>query len=266
MSSAEEYQQLGPLEVRIRTHAQFSERQDDIAGAVLATLQLDRTASVLDVGCGTGAFLSRLKGEQHQGRLVGIDSSAAAVDALLAAGVAEAHLGSAMELPFRDAEFDAVTAMHMLYHVDDPDLAVREAYRVLKPNGQFVATVNHPAGLPILTGIASKAVESRGLPVSDVGEWVNSSDLPDRMDRVFGNVEVIRQDNALLISSPGPAADFVVAILGIYGVPDGHPDRADVELDARRLVDEWFASNPGPLRDGKGYAICRSFRGSHERA
>lgn len=197
---------------------------------------------------------------------MGIDTSEAAVDAVLAAGNAEAHLGSAMELPFRDGEFDAVTAMHMLYHVDDPDLAIREAFRVLQPGGQFVATVNRPAGLPILTGIASEAVESRGLSVSDVGDWVNSQDLPDRMGRVFGNVEVQRQDNALSISSPGPAADFVVAILGIYGAPEGHPERNAVELKARRLVHEWFASNPGPLRDEKGYAICRSLRGPHERA
>lgn len=50
--------------------------------------------------------------------------------------------GDAQYLPFGDAQFDRVTANHMLYHVPTIDLAVAECARVLKPDGLFMAATN----------------------------------------------------------------------------------------------------------------------------
>ena len=50
--------------------------------------------------------------------------------------------GDAQYLPFGDAQFDRVTANHMLYHVPTIDLAVAECARVLKPDGLFIAATN----------------------------------------------------------------------------------------------------------------------------
>ena len=44
--------------------------------------------------------------------------------------VADAHM-----LPFRDSVFSLVVASHVLEHLDDPERALREIYRVLKPGG-----------------------------------------------------------------------------------------------------------------------------------
>jgi len=46
------------------------------------------------------------------------------------------------ELAFRDAEYDAVVAAWMLYHVPDLDRALGECARVLRPGGTFVAVTN----------------------------------------------------------------------------------------------------------------------------
>jgi SAM-dependent methyltransferase len=48
----------------------------------------------------------------------------------------------AQYLPFGDAQFDRVTANHMLYHVPSIELGVAECARVLKPEGLFVAATN----------------------------------------------------------------------------------------------------------------------------
>ena len=53
-------------------------------------------------------------------------------------------------LPFADASFDVVLAMHMLYHAPDPDLAVREIARVLKPGGRAIVTTNGAGNLGAL--------------------------------------------------------------------------------------------------------------------
>ncbi|MEW1659169.1 hypothetical protein [Streptomyces sp. NPDC093707] len=56
-----EYLRLGPLQTRIETHRRYSERVDEVEAAVLAELRLAAAESLLDVGCGTGSFLSRLR-------------------------------------------------------------------------------------------------------------------------------------------------------------------------------------------------------------
>jgi SAM-dependent methyltransferase len=42
-------------------------------------------------------------------------------------------------LPFRDGVFREVTHLWCLYHVDDPSVAIAEAWRVLSPGGRYYA-------------------------------------------------------------------------------------------------------------------------------
>ncbi|MEL6983354.1 MAG: class I SAM-dependent methyltransferase, partial [Actinomycetota bacterium] len=46
------------------------------------------------------------------------------------------------DLPFPDDSFDLAVANHMLYHAPDPDLAVAELARVLRPEGTLLAATN----------------------------------------------------------------------------------------------------------------------------
>lgn len=45
------------------------------------------------------------------------------------------------KMPFGDEEFDVVLCNHVLEHVDDPDVSMKEIYRVLKPGGWAVMQV-----------------------------------------------------------------------------------------------------------------------------
>lgn len=106
-------------------------------------------ARVLDVGCGSGYFLHRLR-EYGAGECHGID--------LMENRIAEGrkrypalHLqvGSATELPFEDGEFDLVTQFTCLSSIVDPDvrLAVaREMQRVAR--GGWVLSLDLRGMLP----------------------------------------------------------------------------------------------------------------------
>ena len=49
--------------------------------------------------------------------------------------------GTAYEIPFPDNEFESVLCTYVLEHLEEPKLALKEAYRVLKPGGIAIYTV-----------------------------------------------------------------------------------------------------------------------------
>lgn len=97
--------------------------------------------SVLDCGCGPGTITRDIAARIAPGRVTGLDFNAAQVgiaarDAA-AQGIANAEFrqGSVYELPFADASFDAVFSHALIEHLREPDRAMAEFMRVLKPGG-----------------------------------------------------------------------------------------------------------------------------------
>ena len=184
---ADEYRSLTPLQTRILTHQRYSENAMDVELDVLRALRLDPAAALLDVGSGTGAFQRRLRAEGHTGRLCVLDMSQAAVDAAEAVQDVVGFLGDAQALPVPDAAFDAVTARHMLYHVPDPVLAIREARRVLRPGGRFAAVVNLAETTPLMDDVVNTVLAAHGFgPLEGSGAAsVHSGNLPGMFEAVF---------------------------------------------------------------------------------
>jgi len=104
---------------------------------VLAETGLDASSRVLDVGCGISTVLHFLPGERH-----GIDPLSRHYQRLYRyPQEIQVREGSAEALPFADAHFDVVFCSNVLDHVTDPERAVAEVHRVLKPGGHFLLTV-----------------------------------------------------------------------------------------------------------------------------
>ncbi|TMK54792.1 MAG: class I SAM-dependent methyltransferase [Actinobacteria bacterium] len=93
---------------------------------------------VLDLGCRYGA-LTRAYAEGNEVTGVDVDREALAEAAKL--GIDTKWADADEPLPFEGASFDVVVAGELLEHVRDPDGLVAEARRVLRPGGQFVASV-----------------------------------------------------------------------------------------------------------------------------
>ena len=96
---------------------------------------------MLDVGAAQGVTLTAMAKRGFQA--VGVEPWAPAIEVshqlAHACGVQlDIRPGVAESLPFEDESVDFVNAYSVLEHVDDPDLALREAFRVLRRPGAFL--------------------------------------------------------------------------------------------------------------------------------
>jgi SAM-dependent methyltransferase len=112
----------------------------------IAAIERLRPAAVLEIGCGTGAFLLNPLAQQFpEIRFIGIDSD----DASIAYGnehYAADNLVFANELPASESNFDFVIASEVLEHVDAPVDFLRFARSKLSARGQVLLTIPNGYG------------------------------------------------------------------------------------------------------------------------
>ena len=140
---------------------------------------------ILVLGVGTGLELPLLPGNVLA---TGIDISApmlraarARVERMGLAHVKGLHLMDAGRLEFSDATFDVALAPYVMSVVPDPQQALDEAWRVLRPGGALVV-MNHFAAAGGLRSAVERRMETAAawlgwhpnFPYSTVADWIDS--------------------------------------------------------------------------------------------
>ncbi|MBX4955629.1 ArsR/SmtB family transcription factor [Rhizobium lentis] len=127
---------------------------EEVDAAVIRLLGSQPIDSLLDLGTGTGRILELLSGLYR--RAIGVDASR---DML---SVARANLDKSritkatvrhadiLNLPFEGQDFDLVTIHQVLHFFDQPEVAIAEAARMLRPGGRLVVIDLAPHALEYL--------------------------------------------------------------------------------------------------------------------
>jgi SAM-dependent methyltransferase len=92
---------------------------------------------VLEIGCGKGALLNRMRIAGHEAIGVDIDAEVIAYCTKTYPGI-DARVCSGDQLPFPDHSFDTVLSFDVFEHIPDSDKHLREVRRVLEPGGRYL--------------------------------------------------------------------------------------------------------------------------------
>jgi ubiquinone/menaquinone biosynthesis C-methylase UbiE len=122
---------------------------------------LEANDSVLDVGTGTGVVAVLAVGKLGSGgKVTGVDLSAemlvAARSKALRDGLENRIQFSRLDaeaLAFRDRSFDVVFSLFALLHLPDPQTALKEMFRVLRPGGRLILAVGSRPSIVSAAGV-----------------------------------------------------------------------------------------------------------------
>ncbi|MFE6775510.1 class I SAM-dependent methyltransferase [Streptomyces sp. NPDC057702] len=207
----------------------WQEPRYDLPGMVVERLR-DVRGTVVDVGCGNGGFLRRLRRDRPDLRIVGLDVS----PGILAEVPGPVAVADAARLPLSAAGVDAALATHMLYHVDDIPAAIGELARVVRPGGRVVVSTNserdkveldrlweRAAGdvLGVEKGPARMSLSAR-FPLEKAGGLLGAA---------FGDVETVELAGTVTVRTPEP----VIAHLASYRAWADQHDTPFTETVAR---------------------------------
>jgi SAM-dependent methyltransferase len=182
----------------------------------------DREPRLLDIGCGTGLFLS----QESRGKVaVGMDFSEEALGFARRRGISNLVCGDSQTMPVASNSFDIVTAFDLLEHVDDDAALIAETRRVLRPGG--IALIGVPAH-PFLRGAHDDALHHKRRY-----SW-------DELDRLFDPTLWIRRRMTWTFASIYPIAGLVRSMRNV--LPMSRNRIADTNLTPaclNRLLLEW---------------------------
>ncbi|MBB3455637.1 SAM-dependent methyltransferase [Rhizobium sp. BK313] len=203
--NAEQYGNSRKLAARARLNSQYTIAEIGWFPWVARQLPLKSGYRVLDVGCGPGWFWAAAGELPEKLDLTLSDFSPGMVQEAvercqpLPFASVTGQQADASALPFEDGSFDAVIAMHMLYHLPDPSGGIAEMYRVLKPGGFLAVTTNGAGNMRALYALTTVF----GSPPFDPAGAAFGYDAAERIMRAqFGSVTMTKHPARLRVTEP----------------------------------------------------------------
>jgi SAM-dependent methyltransferase len=200
------------IEEYARAHPQLGE--GEVSPLLEAAIRLlpDSSARILDLGCGEGGTLKGTTRRHPSISIIGLDLSV--LRARIAASMgAPTLVGDTNQLPFPESSVSLVILRHVIEHVENDVMTLREIRRVLRPNGLLY--LETPLRLKGAWYVYKNQSGSRVLDPTHLREYRSTLELQQRLVEselfpVYWNVRPISF----------PLSHIVYRLMGRFRVPE----------------------------------------------
>ena len=215
----EQYKDLRNLKVRWKLY-DYVVPKSDIYQKGFENLNLSSLEDVLEVGCGSGENVVRLRKKGHKGRVGGLDINPLlfkeASEKVFAQPI-EWYVGSADDLPFEDKSLDCVIAHFMIYHLPDIQKGLKEWKRVLRNGGRVLVSTASKDNFPKYVKFKERI--SQYLSCRSSPQFSASFNLENggaQLREVFLSVERYVFEGELQLRTVQPYLDFLISIRDFF--------------------------------------------------
>lgn len=193
---------------------EFTSPRHIIEEEVLGLLELKGNESLLDIGCAEGKLLLKTIERYPNVKCTGVDIAAGMINA----AEQEARrrklpisfrVEDAQQLSYPDETFNRVTALHMIYHVQDIEKAISEMARVLIPGGRLVLTANSVKSKEMLRVLKLEVADQMGFTnYPDPNLRFNIGKRGKLLERYFSRVELFPYESKLILKNTQPYVNY----------------------------------------------------------
>jgi ubiquinone/menaquinone biosynthesis C-methylase UbiE len=208
-----QYKQAGRLNIRINLHKKFSTNTNDWHEWVFSHFDLKPGMKVLEVGCGPATlwqansqFIPKAVNAYLSDFSFGMVRTSSQKD--LPRESIKFLNCEAQAIPFPEGYFDIVIANHMLYHVPDLQLTLREILRVLKKSGTLFAATNGKKHMIEIYDLIKKLIPETE-KVKPVSLNFNLENGKDILRDYFSEVDCIIYPDSLEVTEVQPLVDYI---------------------------------------------------------
>jgi SAM-dependent methyltransferase len=122
-----------------KKHWWFTSKKIIVLDTISQYVSLNKSANILDIGCGSGLMLNAL---EKLGSTTGMDMSDEAImfsKEIFKGPIEQGYLPN--NIPFESNQFNLITALDIIEHIEDDIASLKSIRTMLKQNGRAIITV-----------------------------------------------------------------------------------------------------------------------------
>lgn len=244
------------LDARVALHRRFSTSPVSLPDFEAGLIEWQPDFEVLECGTGVGRFWDN----RHAPRSIALtltDLSPGMVKRAVARAGGNGFVQTGgrecdvQDLPFDHNSFDVTIANHMLYHVPDPDLALSELARVLRPDGHLIAATNGHGHMAEMNDAIAEVFGQRS---EDLNQVFGIETGEARLRKHFTSITWHAYDNDLVVDDPAAAVAYGLSL------PPGESATVEQAAEFASAVERRFVDGRFRIHTRAGVFICTGRR------
>jgi ubiquinone/menaquinone biosynthesis C-methylase UbiE len=227
----QQYKDASNLNARVSLHERFSMNPYGWFRWAFDQYEMPPTCCVLELGCGSGELWRHNRWRIPEGWQITLTDFSEGMLAQARQNLGDSpafnfRLVDAQDIPFDEAQFDAVIANFMLYHVPDRPRALKEIRRVLKPGGIFFAATVGERHMQELLELPYRFDPSGKTEQMQMQNEFTLENGLAQISKFFASVELTRYQDSLLVTDADALVNYLFST-STFDLPEKREECAE---------------------------------------